>query len=465
MKTTSLRNRIIKRIGTTRIAVLSFVVVIVLGGYILSLPFCNNGSSGSLLKHLFVATSATCVTGLVPFAVVDQYTFYGHIVILLLIQVGGLGVMTLFGFILTILKERLYHSEKRLFHDTLNTSNLKDIPQFIRRILKYTFTFEMCGALILCIEFIPRFGVKQGIFNSIFLAVSAFCNAGIDNFAQTSLSQYVTNPLINIVIACLIVMGGTGFSVWFDIANGLWHRMPKEKFHYRYWIKHLRVHTRIVVLTTLTLIVSGAIFFYVIEFNNPLTLGQFSPFGKIMPSIFTSITLRTAGFSTLDMASFHPVSQLLMCVYMVIGGSPGGTAGGIKTTTLVVMLLTVFAMMKDEDGDVNIMHKRINFGLFAKSFMILFYYGFFIFLATLILLYTDPQLSLIEIIFECCSAIGTVGLSLNVTPYLSDAGSVVIMLLMLFGRVGPISIVISMMRKSKIKKGDVHYPNADILIG
>ena len=465
----SFRHWILKKLGTTRLAVLSFVVIILLGSLLLSLPIANlpnTGNDVSYLNHLFVATSATCVTGLVPYALVSQYTTFGFIVILCLIQIGGLGVMTLFAFILTLLKERLYQGEKRLLHDTLNTNSLRDIPKFLRKIVKYTFFFEFIGFVLLAYKFIPLFGTSKGLFSALFLSVSAFCNAGMDSFGLTSLTDFVTDPLINIVIPMLIIMGGLGFSVWFDISSSLCKN--NSKVHCKqivYWAKHLQIHTKLVILMSAILIAFGFISFYILEFNNPNTLGPLNPIEKIMPAFFTSVTLRTAGFATLDMSLFHPASLFIMIVLMIIGGSPGGTAGGIKTTTILVIILTIIGLAKDENKDINIWRKRITFNTFMRSMIIASYYFIFLLVANFILLITDSNLSLLELMYESTSAIATVGLSMNVTPLLSEIGRGVIICLMLFGRVGPMSIVLFMMRSHKNKKGSVHYPHADVLIG
>ena len=327
MRNISFRHWIIKKIGTTRIAVLSFVFIILLGSLLLSLPISNlenTGNDVSYLNHLFVATSATCVTGLVPYPLASQYTTFGFIVIATLIQIGGLGVMTLFAFILTLLKEKLYQSEKRLLHDTLNTSSLSEIPRFLHKIFKYTFTFEMIGFILLAFKFVPKFGVSKGLFSSLFLSISAFCNAGMDSFSMNSLIDYVNDPLINFVIPMLIIMGGLGFSVWFDLSSSF--KKMSKTFHKGdiiYALKHLQIHTKLVLLMTSALIIFGFVSTYLIEFNNPNTLGPLNALEKMYPAFFTSITLRTAGFATLDMGLCRPASLFIMIFLMLIGGSPG----------------------------------------------------------------------------------------------------------------------------------------------
>lgn len=469
MRNISFRHWIIKKIGTTRIAVLSFVFIILLGSVLLSLPISNlenTGNDVSYLNHLFVATSATCVTGLVPYPLASQYTTFGFIVIATLIQIGGLGVMTLFAFILTLLKEKLYQSEKRLLHDTLNTSSLSEIPRFLHKIFKYTFTFEMIGFILLAFKFVPKFGVSKGLFSSLFLSISAFCNAGMDSFSMNSLIDYVNDPLINFVIPMLIIMGGLGFSVWFDLSSSF--KKMSKTFHKGdiiYALKHLQIHTKLVLLMTSALIIFGFVSTYLIEFNNPNTLGPLNALEKMYPAFFTSITLRTAGFATLDMGLCRPASLFIMIFLMLIGGSPGGTAGGIKTTTMLVIIITIVTLAKDESADINIWRRRITTKTFMRSMIIASYYFVFLFIALMILLVSDPELSLMTLMYEATSAIATVGLSMNATGLLSEVGRFVIICLMLFGRVGPMSIVLFMMRNHKVKKGSIHYPHADVLIG
>lgn len=469
MRNISFRHWIIKKIGTTRIAVLSFVFIILLGSLLLSLPISNlenTGNDVSYLNHLFVATSATCVTGLVPYPLASQYTTFGFIVIATLIQIGGLGVMTLFAFILTLLKEKLYQSEKRLLHDTLNTSSLSEIPRFLHKIFKYTFTFEMIGFILLAFKFVPKYGVSKGLFSSLFLSISAFCNAGMDSFSMNSLIDYVNDPLINFVIPMLIIMGGLGFSVWFDLSSSF--KKMSKTFHKGdiiYALKHLQIHTKLVLLMTSALIIFGFVSTYLIEFNNPNTLGPLNALEKMYPAFFTSITLRTAGFATLDMGLCRPASLFIMIFLMLIGGSPGGTAGGIKTTTMLVIIITIVTLAKDESADINIWRRRITTKTFMRSMIIASYYFVFLFIALMILLVSDPELSLMTLMYEATSAIATVGLSMNATGLLSEVGRFVIICLMLFGRVGPMSIVLFMMRNHKVKKGSIHYPHADVLIG
>ncbi len=469
MRNISFRHWIIKKIGTTRIAVLSFVFIILLGSLLLSLPISNlenTGNDVSYLNHLFVATSATCVTGLVPYPLASQYTTFGFIVIATLIQIGGLGVMTLFAFILTLLKEKLYQSEKRLLHDTLNTSSLSEIPRFLHKIFKYTFTFEMIGFILLAFKFVPKFGVSKGLFSSLFLSISAFCNAGMDSFSMNSLIDYVNDPLINFAIPMLIIMGGLGFSVWLDLSSSF--KKMSKTFHKGdiiYALKHLQIHTKLVLLMTSALIIFGFVSTYLIEFNNPNTLGSLNALEKMYPAFFTSITLRTAGFATLDMGLCRPASLFIMIFLMLIGGSPGGTAGGIKTTTMLVIIITIVTLAKDESAYINIWRRRITTKTFMRSMIIASYYFVFLFIALMILLVSDPELSLMTLMYEATSAIATVGLSMNATGLLSEVGRFVIICLMLFGRVGPMSIVLFMMRNHKVKKGSIHYPHADVLIG
>lgn len=461
----SLRAKIMRRLGPTRILALSFLFVILLGAFLLWLPFTDKGSTSlSFLDSLFIATSATCVTGLVPVALSEQYNILGHTVILFLMQIGGLGVMSLIAFAITAMKHRLYHSERRMIQDALNKDDMVDIPKFLKSILKYTFIFEGIGAFLFSLRFVPEYGWFQGIYNSIFLAVSAFCNAGMDNFSPISLAVYVHDPLINFTVAGLIITGGLGFAVWFDLRKKLpaWikHKQPFKKV-----MHSLSVHTKVVLLITGILIVSGATLVFAIEYGNPATFGPLSLYDKVQAAFFQSVTLRTAGFSTIDFAQLKDASLMFMLLYMLIGGSPGGTAGGIKTTAVAMMFLILRAQLKGEEH-ITLFKRTISSSTFNRAFVVTIAYVSALFIAIFILTLTEDNIGFLPLSFEAFSAIATVGLSAGVTPLLSDIGKFIIILLMFIGRVGPITIVISMFKfKGKHKSSEVVYPQGDVLIG
>ncbi len=460
----SLREKAMRRIGATRLLALSFLFVILLGAFLLWLPFTDrSGTHLSFLDSLFIATSATCVTGLVPVALSEQYNILGHTVILVLIQIGGLGVMSLIAFALTLLKRRLYHAEKKMIQDALNKDDLQDVPHFLMNIVQYTFFFEGMGTLLLAIRFVPQFGWFQGLYNALFLSISAFCNAGMDTISPISLADYVADPLVNWVVMALIVTGGLGFAVWFDLrkrlAEGLKKKQPIRRIFYA-----LTIHSKVVLVMTFGLIISGAVLTLLVEWGNPTTLGPLSFVNKIQASFFQSVTLRTAGFSTLDFSRLKETSLFFMCFYMLIGGSPGGTAGGIKTTAVVMMFLMIRAQLANNDK-ITLYRRTIPDGTFHRAFVVTITYVLVLICAVFVLTITE-NIDFLDLVFEAISAIATVGLSAGVTPLLSDGGKLIIILLMFIGRVGPITIVLSMVKfKSMHKPSEIMYPQSDILIG
>lgn len=460
-------NKIRKKIRTNftpaqQIA-LSFASVILIGAFLLSLPISNKVEGTSFLEHLFTSTSAVCVTGLTTLVVVDQYTVFGQSVIIGLMQIGGLGLMTLIAVFVIYLSGKLTLSNRLALNEAVNFFNLNDFNHFIKAILKYTLFFETIGFLLLSIRFVPLFGYSEGLFISLFTAVSAFCNAGLDILGSSSLQAYAHDPLINFTVMFLIVVGGLGFGVWFDISQGS-KSFIRKTYPLQYIVKHLKVHTKLAISMTISLILGGALLIFLFEFNNINSIGSFNIFDKIMASLFQSITTRTAGFATLNMATMKSASLFSMMILMFIGGSPGGTAGGIKTTTFAILVFMIISELRNKK-DIIVFNRNIQRDHFRKAFVVAF-----ILLSTLSI--GIISLSLIEpfdflsIAFEAVSAIATVGLSMGITSSLSSVGKIIIILLMYLGRIGPLTLMLSINRKVGSKKGqEISYSNADILIG
>ncbi|MFV0552561.1 MAG: TrkH family potassium uptake protein [Anaerorhabdus sp.] len=459
----SFRQLLLKKLGPMPLLALSFVLVILTGSILLWLPISNNIAPQSYLDNLFVATSATCVTGLVPFPVVEQYNRFGQIVIICLMQIGGLGLMTILFLVVSLMKHKLMLKEKKLIQDSLSKTDLRDVPKFIRSIVKYTLVFEGIGVILFAIRFIPSYGISEGLFNSIFLSVSAFCNAGLDNMTVSSLAPFVNDPLINFTVCGLIITGGLGFVVWLDLRNNITAAF-KKKCALKKVKQMLAVHTKLVLLMTGSLLAIGTILIYALEFNNPATLGPLGEFEKWMAAFFQSTTLRTAGFSTVSIAALKPATQFIMCIFMFIGGSPGGTAGGIKTTTFAMLFIFIIFILRN-DNHINVMKRDIPRINFMKAYVVTMMYLSALLISVLILSITE-NLPFLAIVFESFSAIATVGLSMDVTPLLSSIGKVVIILLMFIGRVGPITIIVSIFRVgAKQKQKEIAYSHGDILIG
>lgn len=459
----SLRQKIVRKVGSMQLLALSFLFVILSGSILLSLPFSNVQPVQPYIDNLFVATSATCVTGLVPFAIVEQYSRFGQIIILILMQVGGLGLMTLLSLVMLLMKHKLFIQEKKIIQASLSKENLQDVPKFLKSIVKYTLVFETIGMILISIRFIPMYGLQEGLFNALFLSVSAFCNAGIDNITRTSMAIFATDPLINFTICGLIITGGLGFVVWLDLRKTF---IPfiQNKINFRKFMHSLTIHTKVVLIVTVFLLASGTIVIYLLESQNMNTLGWMNEAERWMAAFFQSTTLRTAGFSTVDIALLKPATQFVMCMLMFIGGSPGGTAGGIKTTTFAMLFIFVISILKNAEH-INVMKRDIPRINFVKAYVVTFVYLSSLVIAIFILSVTE-NLPFLSIIFECFSAIATVGLSMGITPLLSIIGKLVIIVLMFVGRVGPITIVISIFRiKSKTRVKEISYPHGDILIG
>jgi len=338
-------------------------------------------------------------------------------------------------------------SDRLILKEALNQNNFNSILTLLKRIFKYTLFFEIIGAFLLSTVFIPKFGLGKGIFYSIFHSISAFCNSGIDILGNNSLINFDNNYLLNITIMLLIIIGGLGFTVWTDISNAIKKRIA-EKISYQKLIHDLTLHTKIVLVTTLILLITGTIFIYLFEYNNLTTMGNGFAGEKLLKAAFQSTTLRTAGFSTINQAEMTSVTKVISICYMFVGGSPGSTAGGIKNVTMLVVILLVISFMKDKDK-VNIFNRNISENVIKRAIVVFAISIFIVILATIGLLLTESFIkeefltsnlvqfytpSFMDIIFEVVSAFGTVGLSLGITSSLTYGGKIIIILLMIIGR-------------------------------
>jgi len=462
MKRKSFRQKLFTQIGPARLILLTFVLVIFIGTVLLMMPFSNAENSASLIDHLFVATTSTCVTGLVPFTVSEQYSLFGKIVVLCLIQIGGLGLMSIMALLLTITRHKLSFKEKGVLMDAINRSSHRDLISFLKSIFLYTLVFEGTGTFLFAFRFVPQFGLAEGLFQSLFLSVSAFCNAGIDLLGSSSLIAYADDMLINFTVIFLIITGGLGFAVWFDLrnqSNGLW----KKKYSFRQFWRTLSVHTRIVLISTFVLLSSVTLVFFVLEYSNPMTIGTMSFPKQLLVSLFQSTTLRTAGFATIDIGACTRACQFIMLFVMLIGGSPGGTAGGLKTTTAVLLLLMIKKYMRNEKQAV-VMKRSISDSAFEKASLIIMTYTVILIIGIVLLLIVEES-DFLSLSFEAFSALATVGLTCGITSSLSELGKLVIIVLMLIGRVGPSTVLLSVLDRNDRTSSEVQYPKAEILIG
>jgi len=459
----SLGKKIVVRLSATQQIALSFAFVILSGGLLLWLPISNNASTGQFIDHLFTSTSAVCVTGLVTVIPVDQYTIFGQFIIILLMQIGGLGLMTLLAVFLVFVGGKLSHADKLAMQEAVNRNTLSNFSQFLKFIIRYTLIFEGTGFILLSFRFVKEFGWGLGLFRALFVAVSAFCNAGIDNIGKLNLIPYVSDPLVSLTVSILIIMGGLGFSVWFDLTQST-KSILKRKLPFKVAVKHLRPHTKLVLIMTSLLIGSGTLFILWAEYSNPGSIRSLDFGSKLLSSFFQSVTLRTAGFSTLDIGKLRPVTQVLMMFYMFIGGSPGGTAGGIKTTTFAILILLVIAEIRGQSKIV-IFKRSISRETSRKAFVIAFALLMTLLLGITLLTITENQ-TFLALCFEATSAIATVGLSMGITMQLTAAGKLIIIALMYLGRIGPLTLILSLGRHhNNAKINDINYPDTTILIG
>ena len=439
---------------TTQMIMLSFLLVILAGSVILSLPISSaNGQSVAYLDALFTATTATCVTGLVTLPTATTWSVFGQVVILILIQIGGLGVITIMSWVMILLHKRMGIGDRLLLQDAFNLNSFDGIIRFVQKVLLGTFLVEAVGAIFYMFVFVPEFGVK-GIWISVFTAISAFCNAGIDIIGDNSLGNYATNPIINIVTSLLIILSGIGYIVWWDVM-GL---AGKKHKHFR----NLSLHSKIAISTTLILIFGGGLLIFLFEYHNPLTIGNLSLFDKIQGSLFQSITTRTAGFASVAQQDLTNASSLLCLLLMFIGGSPVGTAGGIKTVTFAVLVVSTLASVQNKQ-EVSLFGRNISKQTVNKAVAVTTM-SFTIMFVSSILLSVFSDASLLDVLFETVSATATVGLSRDLTPYLNAAGKIVITVTMYLGRVGPISLALAL-NSSKKQQNLIKNPTEDISVG
>lgn len=442
-----------KILTTTRIIMIGFLLGALLGACLLCLPISLKPDVHlKFVDALFVSTSGICVTGLSTVNIGQTFSGFGQVVLLLLIQLGGLGFVTFTTLLLLAFHKRVTLEDRLLIQSAYNLDTLSGLVGITIRIVKATLAIELIGALGYAFVFIPEFG-PIGIWYSLFHSVSAFCNAGIDLLGGNSLCVYRDNVLINVVTMFLIIAGGLGFPVYWEIGRVL----KKKKVDQR----KLNYHSKLVIYVTIALIVGGALFTFVVEYNNPDTLGTLSLPNKIMASLFQSVTLRTAGFATIDQAGFRSASCLLYLLFMFIGGSPAGTAGGVKTITVLMLLACVIANIKGKK-DVAVMDRKITDTIIRRCVAIVSFSFMMLIGLSIVLLLVNPA-DFLDVLYEMTSAIATVGLSRGLTGELNSAGKIIVSLAMYLGRIGPISLALAFNSKKMINS--VSYTEGKVIIG
>ena len=446
------------QLSTTQKIMLSFFCAILVGSILLALPISSaTGEEVPYIDALFTATTSICVTGLVTVPTYSTWSIWGQIVILILIQLGGLGIITVMYGVMMGLHRRLGIGNRRLLQDAFNLNNISGIVKFLRKVLIGTLVVEGTGALLYMTVFIPEYG-PRGIWISIFNAVSAFCNAGMDIMSEDSLCGYVFQPMVNLVTMLLIVLGGLGYIVWWDVLRVLKNIRTQKLRCFR----QLTLHSKIALTVTGLLIVVGAGVFYIFEYHNPLTMQNYTVGQRILASLFQSVTTRTAGFATIPQQDLTNTSAIISVLLMLIGGSPVGTAGGIKTVTVAVLLVSMFATICSKE-DAELFGRTIPKQTVNKSVAVV---GMFFLIAALstILLSAVTNADVIDIVYETVSATATVGLTRNLTPTLNLWGKAIIIVTMYLGRVGPISLVIAFSTQKK-NKNIVKNPTEEISVG
>ena len=412
-----------------RIIVSSFLLIILLGGILLSLPISSkDGVTTGFIDSLFTSVSATCITGLVVFDTYTKWTIFGQLVILALIQIGGIGIVTISIFFYMMGGKKLGLRGRQLAKESINVTETDGLSDLFKFIIKMTFLVELFGAIILSLVFVKDFGLIKGLYISVFLSISAFCNAGFDILGFQSqfgsLMSYNDNTIVIFTIGSIIILGGLGFIVWYDLFNN-------RKNH------KLLLHTKIVLIMTAILIISVTGMFFILEYNNPLNIKDLSLTEKINAAFFQSVNLRTAGFSSIDVSKLRQITKVMSLIVMFIGGGPGSTSGGIKVTTLAILIMTVISVMKNKSETI-IFKYKVNQNIVYRSFSMFFISIVVVLLGSVLLYYSvrsDEVVNVINSMYEVISAFSTVGVSSGVTKVIGVFGKTVLMIIMFIGRV------------------------------
>ena len=450
------------RLSTMQIIALGFFGVIFLGGLILWLPVCNQKPI-AFIDALFTSVTSVCVTGLVTVVPAEQFTLLGKIVVLVLIQIGGLGVIACTAAFFLLLRKRITMKGRIMIQQAYGLDTLSGMVRFVIRILKGTFLVEGIGAVLFAIKFVPEFGAARGIWYGVFHSVSAFCNAGIDIIGDSSFIRYVDSPLVNFTTMFLIVMGGLGFPVWYDVITTV-RQEGAKKVPRRRFLTRLGLQSKIVLTMTAFLILAGALGFFVLEFNNPDTIGSLSVPEKAMASAFQSVTTRTAGYASVSQSGLTDSSKMLGCILMFIGGSPAGTAGGIKTTTAAMLLLTAASVLRGR-RDTECFGRKLENGVVRSGITIMLLTFLFWLAGVTALSVFEPGKDFIDLMYEAPSAIGTVGLTADLTPQLTTASHVVLMSMMYVGRIGPVTMALVFAGKADKSAQFRELPEKKIMLG
>lgn len=455
-----------KKMSASQIIALSFILVIIVGALLLFLPISQAADVDvKFIDALFTSASAVCVTGLTTVTTATTWNIVGKTVILCLIQIGGLSLITILTYFTVHLGRKITLKERLTVQATFNVNEISGMVRMVLLVIRGTFLCEGIGAVVLFGFFLKQ-GLPwyQAIYSGLFHSVSAFCNAGFDLVGGNSFVPYVGSVVLNFMVMGLIVLGGIGFSVWRDFYMKLrYHIAPRPQRRVRW-----SLHSKLALVMTGVLLTVGALYFFISEYNNPDTLGTFSLPQKILASMFQSVTLRTAGFSTIMQSGLKDSSKLVSSIFMLIGGSPGGTAGGIKTVTIAIVLCSVWSTIRGYN-QITIFERTVSIGILQKALTIIVVVLVLWLTGTTLLTISEQSSafshSAVDLLFEVASALGTVGLTTGITPFLSAFGKCIIITCMVIGRIGPLAIIISLLSRTMQVNERIQYPEEDVMIG
>lgn len=442
----------------------SFLFVILTGSILLSLPIAlQPGAESNYLDHLFTAVSMVCVTGLFTVPVGETYTIFGQIVAMVLMQIGGLSLMTLMSLSIYYLKKNVSLKNQYLVQSTVNRSTNYDLKNFLANMVVFTLVVEVVSAIIIAGQFVPQFGWAKGTFSAIFLSISAFNNAGFDNLGTVSLMPFKSNGVLLMTVSISIIFAGLGFSVWYELKNLLQQYLQNHPRSLRLVYRRLSIHSRVVIIGTFGILFIGTLLSWLIEKDNPGSLGGLTLPEQLVNAFFQTVSMRTAGFATLNYDFTNSSTNLLYIIQMVIGGSPGGTAGGIKVTTFIIILLYLRAEFKG-NRYISLFNRSLSNDVFRRAVSVFFFYLMTLLVGWILILITNPTLSPFKVLFESVSALSTVGVTMNLTTTLNRLGQMIIMAMMFIGRVGPLTVFMSLSIRQQ-ENANLQHASVDLLIG
>ena len=452
------------KLNTAQIITLSFAGVIFVGGLILWLPFCTApGQTTTFTDAMFTATTCVCVTGLTTVVMANHWTLIGKIIILFLIQIGGIGLIALASVIFIYLNRKISMRNRRMIQESYNLEQMEGLVTIVRKVVLCVLAAEGIGAIGYAFCFIPRFGLVKGLAQAVFTAVSAFCNAGIDLLGDNSLASYVTDPLMNFTTIALIIASGLGFTVWWDLGHQF-RKLFQKKLSGKRFFRTLRLQSKIVLTTSGILLVLGTVLVLLFEYSNPDTLGPLTFGQKLVAALFQSVTTRTAGFFTVDQGALTNGSVMICLFLMIVGGSPMGTAGGVKTTTLAVLFLSILANLRGKK-DVEAYGRKIRSSYIRSALVVMGMAVSVLFASVLAISAVMPEAPFVDVLYELTSAVGTVGLSRGLTSVMNTPAKWIVIFTMYLGRIGPLTLGAAVVSRAQKRSEEVHLAEENIMIG